>query len=246
MLVAHNVLTFWRDTRLRDDHRDRWFHHHKVELRGLMRLWIRADGSATRGLGHIMRTIAVAEAVRSAGGDSRYVVVDDAVAPKLLIQRGLEVDVIEAPHDEHWLERIVPSDLVLFDGYHFGPDDYQNARGAGARVGAVDDFGSGCFPVDVLLNQNPVSTPDYQTLPETVVLLGARYALVCREFRALRRRRAGGAGTLVVTFGGSDAAGATGSAILAIAGRAAFKEVIVILGPSARRTHEPLPAGVTL
>lgn len=204
-----------------------------------MRLLIRADGSRATGLGHVMRTLAIADAARHEGLQVRYAVADDPVATQLPSRRGLPVTVLEGPADRAWLDAIRPGDVVVFDGYHFTHDDHLAARSRGARVAAVDDLGRGRFEVDVLVNHNPVVGVDYRTPEGATILLGPAYALVRAEFTGRRRLRAEGRGRLVVTFGGSDPTGSAATVVRALAAGHPFAEVAILVGPAADRIAIP-------
>lgn len=181
-----------------------------------------------------MRSLAVAEEARDRALPVRFVVTDDPVAPVLVRRWGFDVVTLPNAKSFDWASAIREDDLVVFDGYHFGTEEFAGARRRGARVAAVDDLGRGRFFVDVLLNQNPAPTTDYEVDPTTVTLVGPRYALVRKEFRRHRRRRSGGTGELVVVFGGSDSAGVLDRALEGIEHRPAFKHVTAVVGPAAR------------
>ena len=180
----------------------------------MTRLWVRADASADAGLGHVMRSLSVAQAARRRGLDVTFVVAPDPVGSTLPGRFGFDVR-----EPDGWAAAIEPGDAVLFDGYHFGAGDFAAARARGARVGAVDDFGSGEFDVDVVVNPNPDD------------------ALVREEFRARRRVRSGRTGTLLVTLGGSDAAGLGPRVVELLGNRPPFDTVLFVRGPAA----PPLP-----
>lgn len=210
-----------------------------------MRLWIRADGSAELGLGHVMRTLAVAERAQDRRLEVRYLVGGSVESVALVTARGFAAEYVDDQADPV-VARMRPGDAVIFDGYRFSAELMQSAREVGCRVAAIDDLGGGCFPVDVLLNQNPLTSHDYLVPAGGCVLLGPRYALVRREFvRRRRLRHAGHPHTLLVTMGGSDVAGLTAATIELAASRPAFDRVVLVVGPAARLERSAtLPPGV--
>ena len=196
----------------------------------MTRLWIRADGSADVGLGHVMRSLAVAEQAASRGIDVTWVTAGDPVVTGTLSVRDQQVRTLASADDHGWLEDVNGSDLVLFDGYRFTAHDYVAARRRAGRVGAVDDWGRGEFPVDVVLN--PTTTDvEYATLPTTISLLGPRHALIRREFRGRRRgREAASIDCLLLTFGGTDLARLAPRAMELVDG-CPFARVLLLVGP---------------
>jgi spore coat polysaccharide biosynthesis predicted glycosyltransferase SpsG len=108
---------------------------------------------------------------------------------------------------------------------------------------AIDDIAQHPFPVDVLLNQNvDAERLAYEVLPETTMLLGPGYALLGARYRAARpaapplRERAQ---RVLVSFGGTDAAGAMGlvlEALERLAGRRLDVDVVAgAASPHARK-----------
>lgn len=195
-----------------------------------MILWIRADASPSTGFGHVMRSLALAEAADERGIAIRIV---SAAAPGLdaeLGRRGLE----RVPPDG-WPDAVSAGDLVVFDGYAFGPRDERRARDAGATVAAVADHGRGAHDVEILVDPNPREAHAYDLPAEARVLFGPRYALVRREFR---READPASRRLLLTFGGSDVAGLGGLVSAAIDGcvrdgSLPFDEVVLLCGPGA-------------
>lgn len=197
-----------------------------------MRAWLRADGSPVIGFGHVMRLVAVAEEARARGIPSTFLTATPQARPPLRA-RGFDVALVEEG-PQCWLDQLEAGDLVVFDGYGFGPELFATAAKRLARVGVVEDIGYGEFPVDVVLNQNLVPHTDYRLAPATRVLSGPRYALIRREFVARRRSRAGSATRLLLTFGGSDPAGLAPQAMrVATRQPRPFREIQLLVGPGA-------------
>ncbi|MCP5056115.1 MAG: hypothetical protein GY937_05240 [bacterium] len=195
------------------------------------KLWIRANASAEVGIGHVMRTMAVAEAAAAAAIDITYVMDSDPTGVQVPAKHGFDVLVIEHEERRSWLERVRRSDAVLFDGYTFEPEDHEWARSTGAKIGAVDDWGRGEFDVDVLLNQNLLGDHRYHVREDTRMLLGPAFALVRAEFHALRRRRGETADSIVVSTGGSDPTGVAVEFMRIVEETGWFGKRSVLVGP---------------
>ena len=104
-----------------------------------MRLWIRADASAEIGLGHVMRTLALAETARAQGDAVSYVCARQTLTG-LPRRYGFDVHVVKTTSDHSWLKHVLPGESVVFDGYSFTVDDLLAAKASGAVVGVVDDL----------------------------------------------------------------------------------------------------------
>jgi UDP-2,4-diacetamido-2,4,6-trideoxy-beta-L-altropyranose hydrolase len=178
-------------------------------------LLIRADGSASMGLGHVMRCLALAQAWQDRGG--RCVMVSrplpDALGKRLLAE-GLHLLRVQAPVEDaseivHLAEECGASALML-DGYHFPADYHRALHRTGLSLLLMDDMAHlESYGSDILLNQNLHARPGLyagRLAPCTKLLAGPRYALLRREFRQACPRGVGRSALrhLLITFGGSD------------------------------------------
>ena len=199
-----------------------------------MRLVVRTDASATIGVGHAMRCLAIAEAWRELGGEVVFAMREVAPAVRARIERaGCRIE-WPAPAAGH----------VVVDGYHIDAAEQAAFAATGARVLVIDDRGeSATDAASIVVNPNPYASPAlYAALGTTTLLLGAPYALLRREFRAgapvpVRQR-------ILVSFGGADVANLTPRAIEALAPLAV--EVLVIAGPANPRAAELVAPRATL
>ena len=181
---------------------------------------IRCDGSAAIGLGHVMRCLSLAHALRDIGIDARFVM---RSAPQDVVDRvaedGFSVELLELPEC-----RLLPTDdarlttgyarrcgatMVLVD--HYGADEaYLHEVADSASLAVIDDRGDRDLSrASWLLNQNLGAVGvAYEAIPGATVLLGPAYALLrpgFAEARARARRRFDVADRgLLVTLGGGD------------------------------------------
>ena len=192
------------------------------------RLIVRADATTESGTGHMMRTLALAQAWLDAGGHARWLVAD---GPAALLERiaheGIEVVSIAASAgsraDADALRAELghdPEATAVVDGVSFD-EAYLDALGdTSARVLLIADRADRArYPVGFLLNQN--AHADRSAYPADATcrfLLGTRYVLLRREFMADPPPRAtpGVAHTILVTFGGADPTGMTARTVEAL------------------------------
>ncbi|MCW2243743.1 UDP-2,4-diacetamido-2,4,6-trideoxy-beta-L-altropyranose hydrolase [Azospirillum canadense] len=183
----------------------------------------RADAGASIGAGHVMRCLAVAEALQDMDFTVAFV---SAMLPPALEDRlrttGIMVHRIDAePGSEGDLAatltiaRDIGARAVVVDGYCFGRNWRAGLAGAVLPVLAFDDTGTGePLHSGLIVNAAPDAArlPYRSGNPDAMLLLGPAHAPLRREVRRaataakvpLPERRA-----LLVTFGGSDPLGLT-------------------------------------
>lgn len=202
---------------------------------------LRADASERIGHGHVMRCLALAEALRACGAVALFAQTEtsgDASAAiraagceLLCLPPGLDVRADAAHCAARMQERGGVGFLVL-DHYGLGSAWVQALRGELAgrgcrmpRLLVIDDLANRPLEGDLLLDQNwyaagaaryadcwPAGRP---------MLLGPGYALLRPEFRQWREaallRRDGEVRRVILAFGGSDPARASGACLAALA-----------------------------
>ncbi len=127
---------------------------------------------------------------------------------------------------------------VVLDGYHFTPDYQEALRKAGFRLLVIDDIAhQSIYHAEILLNQNiEAEHLEYKTDPDTVYLLGTKYALLRKEFlrwRGWEREISRKPRKILVTMGGADPNNVTLSVLKALK-QVGLKDlaVKVVVGPA--------------
>lgn len=197
-------------------------------------IYIRADGNTAIGMGHVMRCLAVAEAVAKLNCPPLVFLAADEGCRELIEDRGfcvfsLETDYREMLGEMPQLERVLDrrSDLVFVDSY-YASDEYYLALGKMARVACFEDLGVP-HPVDLLINYNlyapqleqryraAASGQNQDQYPKNV-LLGTSYVPLRKAFQKPSSYQVRDKVTqILITTGGSDpyfAAGAIADALL--------------------------------
>ncbi len=197
-----------------------------------MRVAIRADAAVAIGTGHVMRCLAIAEALRERGARVVFICRE---------QEGHLCELIEAQDFlVHRLPRLeqadfdwrfdaeqsraafaeAPVDWLIVDHYRLDRQWEIAARAYCARVLAIDDLADRAHDCDVLLDQNYCAEMARRYLglvpSQCRLLLGPDYALLRPEFmleRARLRRRDGTLRRVLVFFGGSDPTNETAKAL---------------------------------
>jgi UDP-2,4-diacetamido-2,4,6-trideoxy-beta-L-altropyranose hydrolase len=210
----------------------------------MKRFVFRADAGASVGFGHLSRCLALAEAVRRAGGKSLVLVREPSAAvERLASERGVALAPLAAEPGSRedaakTLAVAADADVLVVDGYAFGPTYFDALRGP--LVCRVDDIGDVHVTCDAILNHNLYGEEvPYDRGANQLLLVGPRYALVGDSFVEARERRpldvANHATRLLVTFGGSDPTNETEKALAALdRARGPFEVRIVVGGANDR------------
>lgn len=178
----------------------------------------RVDAGVQMGVGHVMRCMALAQALHEKGG--RAIFVSAGLSSGLrqrLEKEKMEVIAIECePGSSQDAEKTVKlaEDLNVFwivlDGYHFSDDYEKILKNSQAHLFVLDDDRHAAHKnADAILNPNPYANQDlYKDLPSSkCFLIGNSYSLLRKEFLnwSSWQRDITKIGTkILVTMGGSD------------------------------------------
>ena len=181
-------------------------------------LVIRADASTAIGTGHVMRTLALAQAWLDKGGKVVFASAElpDALQRRLTAEGLLTHQLDVEPGSDRDADETLAiagkyqAQWVVVDGYRLTASYRDTLAGSGLNVLRVDDFeDTGRPDTTLLLNQNLGAVADLYPNwhdPERL-LLGPRYALIRRELLVAvpkPRSHAQTAPRILVTLGGSD------------------------------------------
>lgn len=207
-----------------------------------MKVVIRADASTSMGTGHLMRCLAIAQALRDAGDE--VILVSCAAHDDRLfdhwIREGVDIRSIAGPAgqlgDARATGEIVRSERsswLIVDGYHF-VREYGSLAAGSAMLAWIDDHGTPSPSADLVVNGNLYAGEALYPGTSARLAVGARYALLRREFRSAQGSisRSG----IVLSMGGADPDGRTGSLMTALEAHRVRGRVVV--GPAQRRRKE--------
>jgi spore coat polysaccharide biosynthesis predicted glycosyltransferase SpsG len=218
-----------------------------------LRIAMRCDAGQVTGVGHLVRSVALAEEFRARGAEVTFLSNLDNVpwAEKQLADRGLPVQL--GPTTPGELLRAVGAlgaDAVVVDSYELDPACGVALRGAGVPVAAIVDGDIRGQVADLYIDQNldaellPVVLPDGARR-----LAGLRYALLRDSVRQLRpaapaRAPRAEPPRVLCFFGGTDAYGAAPVLTrLLVATNAPFEAIVVAGRPQLRAELAALAPG---
>lgn len=212
-------------------------------------LVVRADAGPGIGVGHLMRTLAILEAWRDAGGDGHFVVARGASVIEARCRAegigvtSIDVDAGSQRDVEETMAFVTRLEGVLvLDGYRFATDFQDAAVHSGGRCVVVDDHVRlDRYAADVIVDPNVVADElvYLQRAPGARVLAGRRYALLRREFRLRTRNEGNGpVHRVLVGFGGADEERLTEWALTALVSSELDVELCVLVGAANVRRRE--------
>lgn len=193
----------------------------------------RADASISIGSGHVTRCLTLATALTMRGAKVIFVslaqdgdLIDETerrgykvlrLSPSLAEVEQVASEEADAASFAMAIQQLASidgqrmADWIVVDHYGLGEAWQQRVRPYTARIMAIDDLADRRHAVDLLLDQNLVEDLDsrYDTRvdKDCVKLLGPRYALLARNYAALRprvHRAATKPANILIYFGGAD------------------------------------------
>ena len=120
-------------------------------------LLIRADASASLGTGHVMRSLAFAEAAAEAGIPVRFVLGGDGLAVTWVNRRSFDAQYRSDPLDRAWLDSTTEGSVVLVDGLHFADELYASVAESPAHLVVMEDI-SGIRYADAIVTPRSTGT----------------------------------------------------------------------------------------
>lgn len=178
--------------------------------------YIRADGNREIAMGHMMRCLTIAEALRALGEEVLFLTADEDPV-ELIEERGFAVEVLHTRYDD--MEAELPKlkavltaagedrkPKILVDSY-FVTSRYLKGLRHFAKVILMDDEKKAVYPCDGLVNYNIYGKTlgyerDYPE--ETKLFLGLEYAPLRRQFRGCRYEVRDQVRDILFTTGGGD------------------------------------------
>lgn len=197
-------------------------------------------------MGHLFRSLNLADALMQAGHGVRFLVNDHVPSVRILREHGHRPDVVDlADEDSGWEAeavtrlgaRVWVNDRLDTDAAHV-----RRVKAAGVPVATFDDRGDGAALSDLNVAALAFAPDDDVRIAGRRVLRGVDY-LVLNPLIANFRRQRSELGSVLVTLGGSDTYGVTLKALSLLSGHA--WPVTVVVGPGFAH-HAELDAAISL
>jgi len=171
---------------------------------------IRVDGNPKIAVGHIMRCLSLADALREQGGEITFVTAEPYFQ-RLIQTRGYPCTVLGTAYDrmEEELPVFLPilererPELVILDSYFVTPQYMEAIRNI-SRLLYIDDLNAFDYPADAVVNYN-IYGPELPYPQNKTYFLGPQYAPLRKEFQGLSQRNTKDrVENVLVSTGGTD------------------------------------------
>lgn len=196
------------------------------------KIFFRADGGATTGLGHLVRSIALAEMIKEKYKIDFYC----KEAPESIEQKIKDsgFGFIRIADEEEFFAR-AKAIIVILDGYGFKSDYQKKLKEQMCTVVCIDDLHEGEFFADLIINHAPGITPQhYKAQSYTKFALGLEYALLRPAFLEAAKldREEKNIENVFICFGGADPENLTLKTLESVERFDKFKKINVVTGAS--------------
>lgn len=202
-------------------------------------IYIRVDGSAEIGLGHLVRSIALAQMLK----DEFNITFLSKEIPNEVVDviKSNNFSLIIISNEEEFFSRLLGNEIVVLDNYYFDTAYQKKVKTYGSILVCIDDLQDKEFYADLILCQIPGIKPkDYQSQIYTEFLLGTKYVLLRSSFlKAVKAVKEKKKNSLLICFGGSDYNNLTRRSLL-LALEFSFDNINVVVGAAYKGYNELL------
>lgn len=211
-----------------------------------MKVIIRADGSYKIGLGHVFRSLALAEML-----ESDFSCMFAIQAPDIKLEaeiRSVCNEIIILPVTEtkeefiHELDPYIKgNEIIVLDGYAFDTEYQKNIKNKHCSLVCIDDIHAFHFFADVIINHSGSADKEiYSAEDYTQYYLGPNYSLLRRPFlrfssKLIKKRITS---NLLICMGGADPLNYTSSILSEVTRYGSFSVINVIIGSAYKYENE--------
>jgi UDP-2,4-diacetamido-2,4,6-trideoxy-beta-L-altropyranose hydrolase/UDP-4-amino-4,6-dideoxy-N-acetyl-beta-L-altrosamine N-acetyltransferase len=202
-------------------------------------VYFRADGNPQIGLGHVIRSLALAEILKD-DFDCHFIIRKPLPTLKEKISATCSViieldDNNDSSQEATKISLIINAgEIIVLDGYHFNTAYQKVFKDNSIKVVCIDDIHAYHFVADVVINHAPsVNQNSYSMEDNTVLCTGLDYALLRKPFLSVAKIRKSipTVNAVLICLGGADPENITLKILKAIINRSStIEEVHVVIG----------------
>lgn len=195
----------------------------------------RADGGHQLGMGHFIRTLALAEMLNE-DFQCVYATQNPSLYQIAEIERVCHSRIDLTAGDRHFnefLDFLDGDEIVVLDNYFFTTHYQQAIKSKGCMLVCIDDLHDKEFVADLVINYTPgIRSEEYEVSSDTQLALGSKYTLLRPEFleQARKNRPIDQIESVMICFGGSDSTNITESTLKVVQQFDCFKRIVVVTG----------------
>lgn len=159
---------------------------------GYRKIIFRADSGPNIGMGHFIRTLAIAEMLK----DDFYCVYATQSPNQYQIEEIEKIChsyIFLPPNDTHFktfLNLLEGNEIVVLDNYFFNTEYQIAIKEKGCKLVCIDDLHDKVFVSDLIINHSPYITPNhYKAQIYTKFALGLEYIMIRSEFLNQTKKR---------------------------------------------------------
>lgn len=205
------------------------------------KVFLRADGHNKIGLGHIVRSLALAKMLQQ-DFDCYFLVQEPGEAiVRMVNEAGCTLIRLKANTDLEQEAHLITDryltgqEIVVLDGYHFTTTYQEILRKSACKLVCIDDIHQTHFVADVLINHTSgIKTSAYSAATHTQFHLGLAYALLRQPFlkaaRQKKRNPPTGETVAFICMGGADPINATLRTLQSCEKKASIQSCNVVIG----------------
>lgn len=197
------------------------------------KVFIRADGSAEIGLGHLVRCVALAHMLKENYSIHFFSKEIPSSFSEKIKKEGFSIKAINS--EEEFLSLLSGDQIVILDNYKLGSGYQKMVKKKGNMLVCIDDLQRGIFYSDLIINHAPgISEEKYRAQDYTRFALGLDYALLRPSFlkEVVQDNSTGKIKNVFVCFGGSDPNNLTLKTIKILINHPEVKQISIVTGAS--------------
>lgn len=174
---------------------------------------IRADGSADKGMGHIIRCIAIAQEFRNRGIKPIFIIKENKRLSNLLSEYAIDyisiksIDIYSEIEEVEIISKKIKFDYILTDSYWLSNEYLERLKKLSKILISIDDNSLYQYPSDIIINYNIYAKDlNYKFKNDNcIALLGTKYSMLRKEFQNINPIKIKPkVKRILVTMGGTD------------------------------------------
>lgn len=201
------------------------------------RIVFRADGNSKIGLGHLIRTLALADSLKNDFYLCFVIQNPNKFVQNQILEICDEIKIIPDNinyHDDvkNLLSLLNVDDIIVLDGYNFKTEYQITIKRNGNKLVYIDDIFSFHIVADAVINHaNGVKAEKYKIEKYTKLYLGSEYALLRKPFLegAKQQREITNPDSVFISMGGADVKNITYKIIKSIIDISEIKKINILI-----------------